>query len=67
LEHYNTGVISSPTLDSGLRKGISISDDDRFYLISFLATLTDSSFTRNPLYADPSADGRIFEPGPDIH
>jgi cytochrome c peroxidase len=54
LAHYNSGVIQSPTLDSGLRKGISISSDDRFYLIYFLETLTDSSFIRNPLYADPN-------------
>ena len=50
LNHYNSGVIQSPTLDSSLVKGIPISENDRFYLISFLATLTDSNFIRNPLY-----------------
>ena len=53
LEHYNTGVVQSPTLDSSLRKGIPISENDRFYLISFLGTLTDSSFVNNPLFSDP--------------
>jgi len=53
LEHYNTGVVQSLTLDSSLRKGIPISENDRFYLISFLGTLTDSSFVNNPLFSDP--------------
>ncbi len=55
MEHYNSGVIQSVTLDSGLRKGIVITNDDRFYLISFLGTLTDSNFIKNPLFADPAA------------
>jgi cytochrome c peroxidase len=53
LQHYNSGVIQSATLDTSLRKGIPISDNDRFYLISFLGTLTDSNFIKNPLYGDP--------------
>ena len=56
LEHYNSGIIQSSTLDSALKKGISITEDDRFYLISFLGTLTDSSFIKNPLYSDPKQD-----------
>ena len=39
LEHYNEGIIPGPTLDSSLRNGIEISDNDRFYLISFLGPL----------------------------
>ena len=58
LEHYNSGVIQSPTLDSSLRKGIPISENDRFYLIRFLGTLTDSSFIKNPLYSDPQGGVR---------
>jgi cytochrome c peroxidase len=50
LEHYNKGVIQSATLDSSLRKGIPLSDYDKFYLIQFLGTLTDSSFVNNPIY-----------------
>ncbi len=53
LEHYNSGIIQSATLDSALKNGISITNDDRFYLINFLGTLTDSSFIQNPLYSDP--------------
>ncbi len=55
LEHYNKGIVQGPTLDSSLTNGIPISDNDRFYLISFLGTLTDSSFVKNPLYSDPEA------------
>ncbi len=53
LQHYSSGITQSATLDSSLKKGIPISENDRFYLISFLGTLTDSSFIKNPLYSDP--------------
>jgi cytochrome c peroxidase len=66
LEHYNSGIVKSPTLDNELKKGIPISSDDRFYLIYFLETLTDSSFIKNPLYSDPAAGVRLTAPA-DIH
>ncbi len=53
LKHYNSGIVQSPTLDSSLRKGIPISNSERIFLISFLGTLTDSIFIKNPLYSDP--------------
>ena len=58
LEHYNTGIVQSATLDSSLRKGIPLSDNDKFYLIQFLGTLTDSSFVGNPLFRDPGQNRR---------
>jgi cytochrome c peroxidase len=67
LEHYNSGIVQSATLDSSLRKGITISENDRFYLISFLSTLTDSNFIQNPIYADPNLRGRIARPVEDSH
>ena len=66
LEHYNSGIVSSITLDSSLQKGIRISENDRFYLISFLGTLTDSQFVRNPLYADPNRGVSDYAPA-DTH
>jgi cytochrome c peroxidase len=66
LEHYNSGVVQSPGLDPELKKGIPISEDDRFYLIYFLETLTDSSFISNPLYADPALGVRSSAPA-DTH
>ena len=53
LNHYDHGVISSATLDSGLKKGIRLTENDKFYLIQFLGTLTDSAFTHNEAFADP--------------
>src|SRR6185312_15365987 len=58
LEHYNTGIDQSATLDSSLRKGIPLSDNDKFYLIQFLGTLTDSFFVGNPLFRDPGQNRR---------
>jgi cytochrome c peroxidase len=66
LEHYQSGIVQSVTLDSGLKKGIPITSDDRFYLIYFLETLTDSSFVTNPLYSDPSVGVMRSAPA-DIH
>jgi hypothetical protein len=45
-----------------LRKGIPISENDRFYLISFLGTLTDSNFIRNPLFSDPETGISDYAP-----
>jgi cytochrome c peroxidase len=67
LEHYKSGIVPSATLDSSLKNGITITEDDRFYLISFLGTLTDSSFVNNPLYADPALNGRLAMPVEDNH
>lgn len=50
LEHYNSGIQSYETLDPSLKSGISISDDERAKIISFLKTLTDRDFTRDPKF-----------------
>ncbi len=67
LENYNSGIIQSATLDTSLARGIPISGNDRFYLISFLSTLTDSSFIKNPMYSDPGLQGKIAQPVEDMH
>jgi cytochrome c peroxidase len=64
LEHYNSGIVQS-RFGSGIKRN-SLSEDDRFYLIYFLETLTDSSFIRNPLYADPALGVRRSAPA-DTH
>jgi cytochrome c peroxidase len=66
LEHYSKGIVHGPTLDSSLNKGIPISENERFYLISFLGTLTDSSFVKNPQFSDPEKGTRNEAPV-DIH
>jgi cytochrome c peroxidase len=67
LEHYKSGIVPSATLDESLKNGITITENDRFYLISFLGTLTDSSFINNPLYSDPALNGRLAAPVEDNH
>jgi cytochrome c peroxidase len=54
INHYRTGVIASSTLDPLLQNGITISNADAQDLVSFLKTLTDSSFLVNPRYKDPN-------------
>lgn len=53
LEHYNSGVIFSPTLDPLLQStlgqpGIRITMEEKRNLIAFLNTLSDNSFIRDP-------------------
>ena len=52
IEHYNTGVKRSPTLDPNLAKhppeGLNLSKDDKAALTAFLKTLTDEQFIKQP-------------------
>lgn len=53
IDHYRTGIITTqPTLDSLLAKRIAISNREKNELIYFLNTLTDTSMTRNPRFAE---------------
>ncbi|MDX1904418.1 MAG: cytochrome c peroxidase [Thermonemataceae bacterium] len=53
LEHYNSGVKDSPTLDPILKQngtiGIPLSNTEKEQLVAFLKTLTDTEFINNPL------------------
>jgi cytochrome c peroxidase len=53
LDHYSSGVVSSSTVDPLLKNGIALTDNDKFYLISFLGTLTDSSFVEDKRFSQP--------------
>jgi cytochrome c peroxidase len=62
LEHYNSGVQSSPTLDDRLTTNLTIggppvqmnmSAYEKQALIAFLNTLTDQSFISDPKFSDP--------------
>lgn len=48
IEHYSTGVKSSPTLDPNIAKhppgGVPLSEADKKALVAFLKTLTDETF-----------------------
>ncbi|PWT72861.1 MAG: cytochrome-c peroxidase [Bacteroidetes bacterium] len=59
LDHYNSGVINSLTLDPLLKHGIPLSNDDKFYLIAFLGTLTDTSFVNDKRFSAPESVGEV--------
>lgn len=56
LDHYNSGVVNSETLDPSLNSsgilGISLSAADKSKLIAFLKTLTDNEFLTNPKFSE---------------
>jgi cytochrome c peroxidase len=57
IEHYDSGVNDSPTLDPEVKKGkdlgLQLSDQDKLDLLAFLKTLSDSTFLKEPAYAAP--------------
>lgn len=56
LEHYNSGVKVTPTLDTLLNKngviGIPLSATEQQKIILFLKTLTDESFITDRRFAE---------------
>jgi len=52
LDHYERGIVQSPTLDSQLRNGIPLSADEKQKIIAFLKTLTDEEFMSNKLLSE---------------
>lgn len=57
VEHYNSQIDSSSTLDRALlatrNTGLRLTDDDKKSLVAFLKTLTDPTLATNPEYSDP--------------
>jgi cytochrome c peroxidase len=53
VEHYRTGIIHSATTDPKLSSNVNISDQEKSDIVSFLHTLTDSTFITNKLFAEP--------------
>ncbi len=57
VNHYNTGLQVSTTLDAALEQtrgtGLRLSDQDKTDLVNFLKTLTDTELTTNPEYSSP--------------
>lgn len=55
LNHYNEGMIDSPTLEPVFRNekklGIPLSTDEKTKLIAFLKTLTDDTFLKDKRFA----------------
>ncbi|NJM94785.1 MAG: c-type cytochrome [Cytophagales bacterium] len=52
LDHYQKGIISSPSLDSAL-VAFTFSDQEVAALLAFLLTLTDDEFLQLPRHASP--------------
>ncbi len=50
VNHYTSGIVHSSTLDPKLNTPINLSPKEKYDLVLFLYTLTDSSFLKNPLY-----------------
>jgi cytochrome c peroxidase len=53
LEHYNSGVQDGATTDPLVKNRIPLSINDKFYLLLFLRTLTDSSFITDKRFSPP--------------
>lgn len=53
LDHYSSGIQNGPTLDPLLKNKIPLTNFDKFYLLEFLKTLTDSSFISDKRFAQP--------------
>jgi len=56
LEHYNSGVVNSATLDPLLNKngtlGIPLTPDEKLQLIAFLKTLTDNQYLTDARFSE---------------
>jgi cytochrome c peroxidase len=58
VEHYNSGVKNSPTVDPVMGKpgkefGLNLTPQEKQDLVNFLKTLTDPSFINNPELGSP--------------
>lgn len=58
VEHYNSGIKSSNSLDPALANtqttGLMLDAQDKIDLVNFLKTLTDPTFLSNPKYTKPN-------------
>lgn len=52
LEHYNTGIKNSPTVDPLLTSGLPLTLQEKADLLKFLKTLTDRTFLTNPRFSE---------------
>ena len=57
VEHYNSGIQPSPSLDPALANtmstGLMLDAQDKADLVAFLRTFTDTDLMTNPEYSDP--------------
>jgi cytochrome c peroxidase len=58
IEHYNTGVKHSATVDELMQfnlqpGGLQMTAQDKADMVAFLKTLTDTQYTQNPIFSSP--------------
>jgi cytochrome c peroxidase len=53
LEHYSTGIQNSTTLDPLLTNKMPLTATDKYNLINFLGTLSDTTFTKDIKFQQP--------------
>ncbi len=57
VDFYSDGVKWSPTIDPLMKKvnqgGLRLTEEDKFNLVTFILTLTDTTFINNPDYSNP--------------
>ena len=53
VDHYTTLNASKPGIDPQLANGIALNEEEKLQIIAFLQTLTDSTFIKDPRFADP--------------
>lgn len=53
LNHYSNGIQTSATLDPLLKNKIALTTEERYYIKTFLATLTDSTFLNDKRFEQP--------------
>lgn len=53
LDHYSTGIQNSATLDPLLVNKIPLTTTEKFNLIYFLGTLSDTTFTKDKRFSQP--------------
>ncbi|MBL7813837.1 MAG: cytochrome-c peroxidase [Saprospiraceae bacterium] len=52
VEHYRKGVRQSPNIDPSVSNGISITDDEKQKILTFLSALNDENFIRNKEFSE---------------
>ena len=53
LNHYASGIKDGPSLDPLLKNKILLTTEERYYIKTFLSTLTDSSFVNDKRFEAP--------------
>lgn len=53
IDHYREGIVQSATLDASLKNGIPLTRLEKYDLVLFLETLTDTAYLKNPRFGPP--------------